>query len=178
MVENNVSKDIFKWWHVEGITNYASLLEEKAVSLVAITRDNRVIRKTAPLAIVDQTAVADCGTEGRFYLMPDGQVTRHAERINSYWLLEKGSRDPKTPTILGIYSTIDDGMAVLLPKGGISLFGRGTQVDREFVYRDIDIIVPIGNGKCIACGDNVCAILGDRETEERTIEINLKRINY
>lgn len=173
---------IFKWWYAKDATDYKKLLEEKTANIVAMTRDGRIIRKMAPLTIEnEQLAVADCGTEGRFYLTPNQWVSpQKTETLTGYWLMEKLSREINASAVLGVYQTIDDNMAVLLPKDGAELFGKPSHSkDREIAHYIINAIVPIGDGKCIAYGekDNTCTFLSDRETEENTIKVFLDRIN-
>ena len=173
------NSNIFKWWYAKGITTYQKLSEEKTAEIIAMTMDRRVIRKMAPLHVdSNQIVVADCGTEGRFYLTPNQWISPHkTEKISKYWLMEQDSKKTDTPSILGIYTSIDSGMAVILPKG-VEIFGVPTATDSTLVHNLVDAIVPVGDGEFIAFDEsrNACSFIGDRETDEDAIKIYLDRI--
>lgn len=172
--------NIFKWWYAKDVITYKELLEGKTAHIIAMTRDGKVVRKMAPLTVENkELAVADCGLEGRFYLTPNQWVSpQKTETITKYWLIEQESQDPNTPTILGIYTSIDDNMAVMLPKG-VELFGNSSSASSTLVHSLVDAIVPVGDEKCIAYSGegNTCTFIGDRETDENAIKICLDRIH-
>lgn len=172
--------NIFRWWYVKDIASYNDLLGEKTANIVAMTRDGKIVRKVAPLSVDSaQLVIADCGLEGKFYLTPNQWVSpQRTGTISKYWLIEQNSQKPNTPSVMGIYTTIDDGMAVMLPKG-VELFGNPTTVNSTLIHRVVDAIVPIGDEKCIAYSEegSTCTFIGDRETDENVIKIYLDRIH-
>lgn len=171
--------NVFKWWYAKGVVSYNELLEEKKTAqIIAMTRDGKIVRKTAPLSVEqNQIAIADCGAEGNFYLTPNQWVSpQRTDSVSKYWLIEKNSQKPNTPSVLGIYATIDDGVAVL-PKG-VELFGIPSSCNSTLTHRVVDAIVPIGDEKCIVFSEegNTCIFIGVRETDESVIKIYQKRV--
>ncbi len=171
---------IFKWWYAKGLRAYNDLFEEKTAQLVAMTREGEIVRKEAPLSIESgQIVIADCGAEGKFYLTPNQWVSPRTEVISGFWLLEKGSCELNTPSVLGVYNTIEDGTAIILPPEGMELFGKSSTIDRTLTHRLVDAIVPIDNEKCIVHSkeDNRQAIISTRETDDSVIKIFMDRIH-
>jgi hypothetical protein len=173
----------FKWWYAKDIANYGALLKEKTANLIAMTMDEEeVVQKVVTLSIEeDGLAVADCGpSKGRFYLTPNQMVSRESS-LRNFWLVDNTSHY-NTNDILGDYTTIEAGKAVMLPKG-TRLFGKPAQEAlASATVRSllVSAIFPIGEGKYIAWERerNICTLIGDRETSEAEIKVLMKNMNY
>ena len=167
---------VFKWWYAVGIKKYTDLLEEKKVTLIAMTEDKKLLNHyEAPLRIENEVAVVDCGEYGNdVYLLPLQQLSSDTERITKWWLTIDQRYDAQE--IPGIITAVESNKAVMLPKCS-QLWGSSTRSTASFVNRSVGAIIPIGDGTCIAWeGGGKCSIISDREADDMTIKVNCRRI--
>lgn len=167
---------VFKWWYVYEFNHYTDLLGAKQATIIAMTPEEEIInRKLVDLRTDEnQLVIADCKEEGEFYLTPNQMLSVNVERIKQFWLTDGSSYN--TPEIQGIYTAIESGQSVVLPTKRICLYGSSSQDQSSLSSRKVRAFVPIGDGTYIAWEDGgKCYFVSDRETDELTIRINLKR---
>ncbi len=168
---------VFKWWYAVGINKYVDILEKKQVTLIAMTTDGRLLNHyEAPLRIENEVAVVNCGEYGDdIYLLPHQQLASDTERIKHYWLTIDQRHDAQE--IPGIITAIESNKAVMLPQGS-QLWGASTRSTASFVNRVVKAIIPIGDDETYIAweGEGKCCFISDREADELTIKINLKRL--
>ena len=164
----------FKWWYIEEgkektVKKYPDLLKKQEVQLVAMTRDDQIVRETVSIKNENQLAIANLGDKGNFALTPNQWVSpTQSERISNFWLANGNKYHKEDAVIDGIFTSLDNGKSVLLQEGsGVLLFGSIAKA--TFAKRHLEAIVPIGENEYIAWDGRFASLVGDRETDDTVI---------
>ena len=167
----------FKWWYIKGVSSYKDLLEKAAtteqVELTAMTEEETIVHKTVTLKKDENNLVI---VEDIYLLTPNQQITDTGTvRLKKFWLVQNRCCW-KTGAIDGIFTTITNGKAAILPTS-VELFGIPTERFTSFASVPIKALIPIGEETYLAWEDkNRCYIVSSRETDDITIKTALQRM--